>query len=148
LTALFGLTTMDILADLNALKADYSAAQSLLEEAKTSLETLKATVSEKESALTAANEILAGKDKELAGKDTAIADLKAELAALQASQKSAEEKAVDIVASQGIQPLKVDVKEIAASQNKEELIAQLTAIRDPKARAEFYFANKAAIFGK
>jgi len=146
---------MDILSELTDLKAEHSAAQTLLEEAKVSHDTLQTLIADKESQLHASADLVASKEKTIAdlgdliaGKDSAIADLHAQIAALNAKDKTAEEKAVDLVASQGIKPLKVDAKGMSDAISKEEVIAQLSAIRDPVERANYYFANKAALFAK
>lgn len=43
--------------------------------------------------------------------------------------------------------MKVDVKAQGSKLNKSEILAEIASIADPKERAAFYFANKAALFG-
>lgn len=145
----------DILAELTQLKADHSAAQTLLEEAKTAKEAFDgqlaakhAVIAEKEGAIAKANEAFAAKEQELAQQVADFNAVKAELESLKASQKSAEQKAVELVANQGIAPLKVDTKDTNAALTKAEALAQYNAIKDPVERAHFYHANKATIYGK
>lgn len=146
---------MDILAELNALKADYSAAQTLLEEAKGAQAAYEAKLTEKDNALTAANEAVAAHTAgvetakaTIANKDAAIAALQAELDGLKATQKTAEEKAVEIVANQGVKPIKVDASAEAHAKSAEEVKAEYMAIKDPVERSKFYSANRAAFYGK
>lgn len=129
----------DILADLNALKADHTAALTLLEEAKTSQDSLKNQLAE-------AAQLAATKEAELASLNTRFEAVQAELASLKENQKTASEKAVEIVAAQGIKPLAVDV--VSPAQSKDELLAELNRITDPIARAEFYATHRASLFDK
>jgi chromosome segregation ATPase len=133
---------MDILQELDALKADYKAANELLETTALELTNLKETLAAKDSALANANETIAGK---LADYETA----KARIAELEANQKSAEEKAVEIVAAQGIKPMKVDVTSESCQVTKAEALAkygELLAV-NPVEAAKYYAANKATILG-
>lgn len=139
----------DILAELTALKADAVASQALLAEAQAAKTAFDAQV-----ALTAQE--LADKDSSIASlvsaaavKDAELATLAAEIAGLKATSKTANEQAIEIAASAGVAPLKVDASAQAdAAKSKDEIIAELSAITDPVARANYYFANKAALFGK
>jgi septal ring factor EnvC (AmiA/AmiB activator) len=137
---------MDLLSELETLKADYSAAQTLLEEAKVNLSALQATITEKETALQDASAAIEALNASVASKDSSIADLKAKVADLEAKDKTATEKAVEIVASQGIAPLTVDNTGKGESKTKEEVIAEYKSLKG-KAKSLFYEKNKALIYG-
>lgn len=136
---------MDILKELDSLKADYAAAQTLLDEAKASSETLATQLAEKESTLAAKVASIENLVATVASKDKFISDLRAELSALQAKEKSAEAKAVEIVANVGIKPIEAGVS-AGISLTKAEVKAAYLAIKDPVERATYYFAHKAELY--
>lgn len=138
----------DILADLDALKADHTAALSLLEEAKASQESLKSQLASALEASASATAALATKDTELTALKAELESLNAELASLKANEKTAAEKAVEMVAAQGIKPLAVDVTASQAAKSKDEVLAELNRITDPIARADFYANHRASLFDK
>jgi len=139
---------MDILSELQALKADYSAAQTLLEEAKQAGESLTASLSTSKESIKEQAAELADLKGSISAKDKELGILQAELRAMKAAQKSAEEKAVEIVANVGIKPMKADYSAEAAAMDKAKVIHGLHSIKDPVERANFYFANRKVLFGK
>lgn len=147
---------MDILAELTALKTDFTAAQALLAEAENLKASYDSKLSEKEAELNESIQTVALKDKGIAdlnlaisGKDKEIADLKALVASLKQAEVTAESKAVDMVAAQGIAPVKVEIeKEASKPASREEILKQWGAITNSKDRAAFYKEHKAVINGK
>jgi uncharacterized coiled-coil protein SlyX len=146
---------MDILSELNTLKADYSAAQALLEESKHTSEAHNKALAEKESALASLNELSAAQSKDIAtlnavigGKDTELSNLRAELDNLKAKQKTAEEKAVEMMANVGIKPIKADQSSKQERKDRDEVLITLCGISDPMERANYYSAHRATLFGK
>jgi len=143
---------MDILTELEALKADNVAALGLLQEATASFQSLKAEADAKEIALQAAAELVSIKDKAIADlnltigqKDSAYAQLEAQLADLQAAQKSAEAKAVEIVAAHGINPVAVSSVNADKPTTREEAVALYLSAGSPAAKAEVYGQYKALL---
>jgi len=139
---------MDIISELQTLKADYSAAQTLLDEAKQVGESLTASLATSNESIKAKAAELEALNVSLSAKDKELGSLQAELRAMKAAQKSAEEKAVEIVANVGIKPMKADYSAEAGAMDKAQVIQGLHSIKDPVERANFYFANKAVLFGK
>jgi len=137
---------MDIISELTQLKADYSAAQSLLEEAKHSGEALAAQLAERDSAITGKAEEISALTVSLGKKDKELTALQAQLAELKAKEKTAEQKAVELVANVGIKAMKADYSKEGAVKDKAEVIATIHSIKDPIERANFYFAHKAVLF--
>ena len=137
---------MDLISEFEKLKADYSAAQTLLEEAKDSLSALQSTVADKDNALNDASAAIEALKASAVSKDSSIADLKAKVADLEAKDKTATEKAVEIVAAQGIAPLTVDNTGKGESKTKAEVIAEYASLKG-KAKSLFYEKNKALIYG-
>jgi chromosome segregation ATPase len=137
---------MDILSELTQLKADFSAAQGLLEEAKHSGESLAAQLAEKDSAVAAKLETISALTLTLSAKDKELGELQGQLAELKAKEKTAEQKAVELVANVGIKAMKADYSKEAAVKDKAEVIATIHSLKDPIERAQYYFANKAVLF--
>ena len=137
---------MDILSEINQLKADYSAAQGLLDEANHAGEALAALLAEKNSAVAAKAEEINALTVTLSKRDKELGELQAQLAELKAKEKTAEQKAVELVANVGIKAMKTDYTKEAAVKDKAEVIATIHSLKDPIERAQYYFANKAVLF--
>jgi len=147
---------MDLLAEINTLKADFTAAQSLLAEAENLKASYDSKLADKEAALAESIQTVALKDQGIAdlnltlsNKDREIAELKDLVASLKQAEVTAESKAVDMVAAQGIAPVKVEIeKEANKPASREEILKQWGAITNTKDRAAFYKEHKTTINGK
>ena len=138
---------MDILSELTQLKADYQAAQDLLA-------ANASTVSEKDEALAAATQEIEAKASKVTELEALVSShaeeikaLKQSIASLEASKQTAEEKAIELVASQGIAPLKVDVA--AANEeaiSKEQFLATLESLKGDSIKAAEYFHKHKSAF--
>lgn len=140
---------MDILSELEQLKADYASAQALIEQAKASNTALETIVAEKDEDISKARKAVVEAQAALADKDIALATLQAQFEELKASQKSAQERAIDMVASQGVKPVKVDVKaQESPKMTQAEALAKYAAITNSKERGAFYAAHRDILFDK
>lgn len=146
----------DILETLNAVKADFKAAEELVAELQGEKETFTSTLSDKEAALTAALETIGAKDaliaelqESLTAKDAEIASLGSVIATLKSEQVTAEAKAVEIVAAQGIAPITVDrTAETGKLATREEALAEYASLKGAKDKAAFWEAHKAILIGR
>jgi hypothetical protein len=147
---------MDILAELTSLKADYTAAQSLLTEAQALKTSFDSQLAEKETALNTSLETIAAGNKAISdltlaitGKDKEISDLQALVASLKKAEVTAETKAVEMVAAQGIAPVKVEAQvDTGKPSTRAEVLAEWDKLTSAKERSAFYMENKAIINGK
>jgi len=145
---------MDLLAELNKLKADFAAYSELLETANSQL-------AEKDNSIQSVNELLSVANMEIeakAGKVTEleavianhaaeVETLKQTIADLEANKQTAEQKAIELVAEQGVKPVKVDVQ-ASNAPSKEDLLKEFSAITNNIKRAEFWQKHKAALLSK
>lgn len=149
---------MDLLAELNDIKNQYSAANSLFEEATAQLNATKATLAERDAVIATfeaekanaaeqAAQTLAHTQGKLDATIAKNAELQQLIADLQADAKTAEERALEIVASQGIKAPKVDLNGSGAGQTKEEALAKYASIADPMERGQFYAKHRELILG-
>lgn len=147
---------MDILEELNTLKAEYTASTNLLETASKEIAELTASVNASAEAVKIANEAITARDGELSflkdslnASASEIETLKEKIAELQANEKSAEDKAVEIVASQGVAPIAVKVGEPGAELTTDEARAKYADLskKNSMEAGRFYLANKNLIIG-
>jgi len=137
----------DLIAQLEQFKADNASALAQLAEALASKAAFEALVADRDNDVAAARKAVSEANALVAEKDIELANLRAAIEGLKATQKTAEQQAVEIVAEQGIKPLKVE-QTAQAPASKAEIVAKLESIKDPVARGEFYAANRAALFDK
>jgi chromosome segregation ATPase len=145
----------DILSELDTLKADYAAAQTLLAEAQTAKATLDAQLSDKDSSLAAKDQEISTQADRIAAlnadvqeRDAKIATLTAAIESLKQAQISAEKKAVEMVAAQGVRPVKVDKASDIKPATRAEVLGQWQTLTSAQDRAAFYREHKALINGK
>jgi len=138
----------DILADLNALKADHSAALNLLEEAKASQDSIKGELAEALAAKEAALADSASASANLSSLKAQLEGLQAELASLKANEKTAAERAVEIVAAQGIAPVAVAATDNNKPTTREQALALYAAAETKEAKAAVYGEYKALLLGR
>jgi chromosome segregation ATPase len=139
----------DILAQLEQAQASLTEALA----SKTALDTLLAErdndISQARKAVSEANAAKASLEASLADKDIELSNLKASLEALKAEQRTAQERAIELVAAQGVPTVKVDVKaQESVKMTRQEAVTKFASIKDPNERARFFAANKALIFDK
>ena len=73
-------------------------------------------------------------EAELTAKRQELADIEAALNAAHSTAASAEERAIDITASQGVPPVKLPEGAASSAPTLEDLVARLDKEQDPKAR--------------
>ena len=140
---------MDILSQLEDLKANLQTATESKAALETTLAELNAGIAARDEAATAKDKELADLNAVLASKDESLAAIQAKVQELTAAQKTAEEKAIEIVASQGIAPVKVDSKsgnELSGDDARAEY-ARLQK-EDPIKAGKYFAANMGRIFSK
>ena len=138
---------MDILSELETIKADFNAANALLEESKVSQDSLKAVIASKDIELSDASAAIEALKASVDSRDLTINVLQAQLADLKAKQTTAEQKAVEIVAAQGIKPLTVDNSGKGELKTKDEVLAGYSSLKG-RAKSLFFEANKEIIFSR
>lgn len=149
---------MDLLAEIENLKSQYAAANELFETATAQANEAKSALAAKEQALAAleadkaaaaaqAAEALQAKQAELDAKLAAIAALEAAIAELKANAKSAEERAIELAAAQGIKAPKVEAGQAGAALTKEEALEQYANIADPVERGLFHAKHRSLLLG-
>lgn len=149
---------MDLLSEIDTLKADALAAQGLLSDAQASIADFTAKLADKDAAIAKAEADLAAaqanfdaKVAELATKEAALADALAEVAKLQASAKTAEELATEELAKVGAKPMTVSAETIAATDavtTREQALAAYASAKGGTAKAAIYKQHKNLILGK
>jgi septal ring factor EnvC (AmiA/AmiB activator) len=73
-------------------------------------------------------------EAELTAKRQELADIEAALNAAHSTAASAEERAIDITASQGVPPVKLPEGAASSAPTLDDLVARLEKEQDPKAR--------------
>ncbi len=144
----------DILLELKKFKADFEAAQTLLTESQASVAKIQEQLTAKDAELVAKVAELTAKESELKGladkvtaKDKELADITAQVASLKASQKSAEQIAVDSLATVGAKPMEVksDALETDAVTTREQALEAYNAAQGAKAKAAVWKQYKALL---
>lgn len=152
---------MDILAELQSIKADYASNKEVLAKAleqtaefKASLEAKELAFSEVSTSLETVKSELAKATEDLTAKTGELEAIKNALAELKLKESTAEAKAIDIAASVGIAPLKVDASESQTDLlTKEEATAHYSELiklntREASKQAAEYFAKHQALITK
>jgi hypothetical protein len=143
---------MDLLAELTQVKADLAAAQALVDTNGTSLQAAldaQASIQSAFDAFKADSEAkIAQAALDLAAKQEELAALQVSFENLKAEQKTADEKANDIVAGLGIAQVKVDVSGIAPSLTADEARKAYAELKDPDARADYYAKHRALFMSR
>jgi len=134
---------MDLISELETLKADYSAALALIEEAKLNHEAAKAEKATLEAAFQAAKAEFDKAKAESAELAEKLGEALKSIDSLKAEAKTATEKAIDIAASQGIAPMKSESP--VATYGKDNILAEFASIKDPVKRGEFWKSNRKAL---
>lgn len=145
---------MDILQQLEDLKAQFATATDSKATLEATVTDLTATITAKDGELKTAQDAVTAKDAEIESlkasviaKDADLEAIQAKVAELTATKQTAEEKAVEIVAAVGIAPVKVDAS--AAGTSKADAQAEYARlVKEDPIKAGLYFnANTKAIIG-
>ncbi len=127
--------------ELNAARMELAESKAALALCETARDTTAKTVSDSVAAVTA-------KDAELAALQASVTAKDAEIAALKAESKSLGERAIALVAGQGIAAKEMPASiSGAAGTSRDEIMAEFARITDPKARATFYATHRTILLG-
>ena len=148
---------LPILDQLAKLQEDFEASNTAKATLESTLAELNASVASKDELLKASNEEIAAKaalldelTNKVSAKDESLAAIQAKVDELTANAKSAEEKAIEIVANQGLSFVpKVDSK-MDNSLTPEDARAEYTKLQaeSPAKAGEYFQSHMALIFGK
>lgn len=141
--------------ELKALLSSKVSLESELAQARAENATLSTELKAANEVVTGFKELQDSYSSSLAAKDTEITSLKSDLAAkdaeiakLNSEAKSLGERAVALVAGQGIASKDIPASLSASSgATRDDLLAEFSKITDPKARATFYAKHRESLLG-
>lgn len=141
---------MDILLELTALKdahgvleADCKAATELLEASVATTESLKAQLEAKDAELKAHLEQVNTLNALLNTANVTLEEVRAEVEQLKAEHATAEQKAVEIVAKQGVAPIAVNLSASEVLTKADALTAYKALLQtSPQQAGQFYAKNR------